>query len=78
MSYATMASPTETMASAPVSGVPPLGYPPPGPPPGDPALMDMFPAPSTENLLATASVGRGWRLPAVGPWTPTAPGPHQV
>ena len=67
-----------TMASTPVGGVPPLGYPPPGPPPGDPALMDTLPAPSTENLLATASVGRGWRLPAVGPWTPTAPGPHQV
>ena len=58
MSYATMASPTMTTASAPVGRVPPLGYPPPGPPPGDPALMDTLPAPSTENLLATASVGR--------------------
>ena len=70
--------PTMTMVSAPVGGVPPLGYPPPGPTPGDPALMDTLLAPSTENLLATASVGRGQRLPAVGPWTPTAPGPHQV
>ena len=78
MSYATMASPAETMASAPVGGVPSLGYPPPGPPPGDPALMDTLPAPSTENLLATAGVGRGWRSPALGPWTPIAPGPHQV
>ena len=78
MSYATMASPTMTMASAPVGGVPPLGCPPPGPPPGDPALMDTLPAPSTENLLATAGVGRGRRSPAVGPQTPTAPGPHQV
>ena len=67
-----------TTASASVGGVPPPGYPPPGPPPGDPALMDMLLAPSTENLLATASVGRGQRLPAVGPWTPTAPGPRQV
>ena len=78
MSYATMASPTTTMASSPVGGVPPLGYPPPGPPPGDPALMDTLLAPSTGNLLATASVGRELRSPAVGPWTPTAPGPHQV
>ena len=78
MSYATMASPTTTMASSPVGRVPPLGYPPPGPPPGDPALMDTLPAPSTGNLLATASVGRGLRSPAVGPRTPTAPGPHQV
>ena len=78
MSYAAMASPTETTASAPVGGVPPPGYPPLGPPPGDPALMDTLPAPSTENLLATTGVGRGQRLPAVGPRTPTAPGPHQV
>ena len=78
MSYATMASPTMTTASAPVGGVPPPGYPPPGLPPGDPALMDTLLAPSTGNLLATAGVGRGQRLPAVGPWTPTAPGPHQV
>ena len=78
MSYATMASPTETTASTPVGGVPPLGYPPLGPPPGDLVLMDMLPAPSTEKLLATAGVCRGWRSPAVGPQTPTAPGSHQV
>ena len=78
MSYATMASPTTTMASSPVGGVPPLGYPPPGPAPGDPALMDTLLTPSTGNLLATASVGRELRLPAVGPQTPTAPGPRQV
>ena len=78
MSYATMVSSTMTTASTPVGGVPPLGYPPQGPPPGDSALMDMLPAPSTENLLATAGVGRRRRLPAVGPRTPTAPGPHQV
>ena len=74
MSYATMASPTTTMASSHVGGVPPLRYPPPGLPPGDPALMDMLPAPSTKNLLATAGVGRGLRQPRI----PTAPGPHQV
>ena len=78
MSYATMASSTMTTASASVGRVPPPGYPPPGLPPGYPALMDMLLVPSTENLLATASVGRGQRLSAVGPWTPTAPGPHQV
>ena len=78
MSYVTMASPTMTTASAPVGGVPPPGYPPLGLPPGDWALMDTLPAPSTENLLATAGVGRAQRSPAVGPWTPTAPGPHQV
>ena len=77
MGYATMASPTMTTASSPVARVPPLGYPPPGPPLGDPALMDTLPAPpTTSNLLATAGVGRGWRLPAVGPQTLTAPGPN--
>ena len=78
MSYATMVSPTMTKAGAPVGRVPPLGYSPPGPPPGDLALMDTLPTPSTENLLATASVGREQRSPAVGPWTPMAPGPCQV
>ena len=73
-----MASPTKTMASAPIGGVPPSGYPPLGPLPSDPALMDTLLAPSTENLLATTGVGRGRRSPAVEPRTPTAPGPHQV
>ena len=40
--------------------------------------MDTLPVPSTSNLLATASVGRGWRMPAAGPRTPTAPGLYQV
>ena len=52
MSYATMASPTTTMASSHVGEVPPPRYPPPGLPPGYLALRDMLPAPSTENLLA--------------------------
>ena len=78
MSYASMASHTEATASSSVGRVPPLRYPPPGPTPGDPALMNTLLVPTSENLLATASVGRGgrgWRLPAAGPRTPTAPGP---
>ena len=81
MSYTTMASSTETTASSSVGGVPPLRYPPPGLTPGDPAPMDMLLAPTSENLLATAGVGRGgrgWRSPAAGPWTPTVPGSQQV
>ena len=74
MSYATMASDATTMASSHVGEVPPLRYPQLGLPPGYLALMDMLPAPSTKNLLATAGVGRGLRQPR----TPTAPGPHQV
>ena len=77
MSYVTMASSTETTASSSVGGVPPLRYPQPGLPPVDMALMDMLPTPSTENLLATASVGRGGRG-LRQPWTPTALGLHQV
>ena len=76
-----MASSTKTMASSSVGGVPPLRYPPPGPIPGDLMPMDMLLAPTSENLLATAGVGRGgrgWRSPATGPQTPTAPGPQQV
>ena len=74
MSYATMASSTETTASSSVDGVPPPRYPPPGLPPVDLAPMDTLPAPTSENLLATARVGRGLRQP----WTPTAPGLHQA
>ena len=77
MSYATMASSTETTASSSVGGVPPPRYPPPGLPPVDPAPMDMLPAPTSENLLATAGVGRGSRG-LRQPWTSTAPGLHQV
>ena len=56
MSYATMASLPEAMASSSASGVPPLRYPPPGLPPSNQVPMDMLLAPTTENLLATASV----------------------
>ena len=77
MSYATMASSTETMASSSRGGVPPPRYPPPGLPPVDPAPMDTLLAPTSENLLATASVGRGGRG-LRQPRTPTAPGLHQM
>ena len=56
MSYATMASPTKTMASSSVGGVPPLRYPPTGPTPGDPVPMDTLLAP----LLKTY-----WPLPVL-------------
>ena len=77
MSYATMASSTETTASSSVGGVPPPRYPPPGLPPLDPAPMDMLLAPTSENLLATAGVGRAGRG-LRQPQTPTAPGLHQT
>ena len=77
MSYMTMASSTETTASSSVGGVPPSRYPPPGLPPADPAPMDTLLAPTSENLLATASVSRGGRG-LRQPQTPTAPGLHQV
>ena len=77
MSHVAMASSTETTASPSVGGVPPLRYPPPGLPPLELAPMDMLPAPTSENLLATAGVGRGGRG-LRQPRTPTAPGPHQM
>ena len=77
MSYATMASSTETTASSSAGGVPPPRYPPPGLPPLDLVLMDTLPAPTSENLLATASVSRGGRG-LRQPRTPTAPGLHQT
>ena len=77
MSYAAMASSTETTASSSVAGVPPLRYPPPGLPPLEPAPMDTLPAPTSENLLATAGVGRGGRGQRQ-PSTPTAPGLRQM
>ena len=81
MSYATMASLPEAAAGSSASGVPPLRHPAPGPPPGNPAPMDTLPALMTEDLLATASVGRGGRgrrSTATRPQIPTAPGPHQT
>ena len=57
MGYVAMASSTETTASSSAAGVPSLRYPPPGLPPLEP--MDTLPAPTLENLLATAGVGGG-------------------
>ena len=71
MSYIAMASSTETTASSSAAGVPLPRYPPPGLPPLEP--MDMLPAPTSENWLATAGVSRGGRGRSQ-PRTPTAPG----
>ena len=75
VSYAAMASSTETMASSSAARVTPLSYPPPGLPPLEP--MDTLPAPTSENLLATAGVGRGGRGQRQ-PSAPTAPGIRQM
>ena len=75
MSYADMASSTETTASSSAAGVPQPRYPPPGLPPLEP--MDTLPAPTLENLLATAGVSRGSRGQSQ-PSTPTAPGIRQM
>ena len=57
VSYAAMVSSTETTASTSAAGVTPPSY----LPPGMPALeaMDMLLAPTMENLMATAGIGRG-------------------
>ena len=70
-----MISSTETMASTSAAGVTPLSH----RPPGTPTLqaMDTLPAPTMENLLATASVSWG-RKPRVPPPAPAAPGVHQM
>ena len=71
VTYVAMVSSTETSASTSVAGVTHPRYPPPGMPPLE--AMDTLPAPTTENLLATAGVGRGTR-PRSQPGTPTTPG----
>ena len=70
-----MATSTETTASSSVAGVTPPSYPPPWMPPLE--LMDTLPAPTSENLLATAGVGRGGRGQSQLR-TPTAPGICQM
>ena len=75
VSYAAMVSSTETTASTSAAGVTHLSYPPPRMPPLE--AMDMLPAPTTENLLATAGVSRGsrtWTQPGIL----AAPGLHQM
>ena len=75
VSYVAMISSTETTASTSVARVTHPSHPPPGLPP--PEAMDTLPAPTTENLLATAGIGRGAR-PRGQPGTPTTPGIHQM
>ena len=75
VSYAAMISSTETTASTSAAGVTHLSHPAPGMPPLEP--MDTLPAPTTENLLASAGVCRGGRT-QTQPRTPTAPGIHQT
>ena len=71
VSYAAMVSSTETMASTSAAGVTPPSH----LPPGMPAIeaMDTLPAPTMENLLATAGVGWGHK-PQTPPRMPAAPG----
>ena len=57
VSYAAMVSSTETTASTSATGVTPLSHLPPRAPTIKP--MDTLLPPTTENLLATAGVGRG-------------------
>ena len=70
-----MVSSTETTASTSVAGVTRPSYLPPGMPPLE--AMDTLPAPTMQNLLATAGVSRGGR-PRSQPRTPTTPGVHQT
>ena len=57
VTYMAMVSSTETMASTSAAGVTPPSHLPPGMPAIEP--MDTLPAPTMENLLTTAGVGRG-------------------
>ena len=75
VSYMAMVSSTETTASTSAAGVTHQSYLPPGMPPLK--AMDTLPAPTMENLLATAGVGRGCRT-WTQPWIPAAPGLHQT
>ena len=75
VSYAAMASPTETTASTSTAGVTPPSHPPSRGSATEP--MDTLPPPTTENLLATAGIGRG-RRPQVPPPVPAAPGLRQM
>ena len=80
VSYATMASSTETMASTSAVGVTQPSWSdwlhqPPGLPPLE--AMDTSPPLTSENLLLTTGVGRGirgWTQPRI----PTTPGPRQT
>ena len=71
VSYTAMISSTKTTASTSAAGVTRPSYPPPGMPPLE--AMDTLLAPTMENLLASAGVGRGGRTQSQLR-TPTAPG----
>ena len=71
VSYAAMISSTETTASTSAAGATHPSHPPPRMPPLE--AMDMLPAPTMDNLLTSAGVGRGGRTQSQ-PGTPTAPG----
>ena len=75
LSYSAMVSSTETTASTSTAGVTPPSH----LPPRDPAieLMDTLPPLTTENLLATAGIGRG-RKRQTPPRIPTASGLRQM
>ena len=75
VSYVAMISSTETTASTSAARVTRPSHPPPGLPPLK--AMDTLPAPTTENLLASAGVGRGTRT-RTQPRTPTTTGIHQM
>ena len=75
LSYSAMVSSTETTASTSVAGVTPPSHLPPRAPTIE--LMDTLPPLTTENLLATAGVGRGHK-PQTPPRVPAAPGLHQM
>ena len=71
VSYMAIVSSTKTSASTSAAGVTHPSYPPPGMPLLEP--MDTLLAPTMENLLATAGVGRGSRT-RTQLQIPTAPG----
>ena len=75
VSYVARISSTETMASTSAAGATRPSHPPPGMPPIK--AMDTLPAPTPENLLASAGVGRG-RGTRSQLRTPTAPGIRQT
>ena len=75
VTYVAMVSSTETTASTSAAGVTPPSHLPPGMPAIEP--MDTLPAPTMENLLATAGVGWG-RKPQTLPRMPAAPGLRQM
>ena len=75
LSYSAMVSSTETTASTSAAGVTPPSH----LPLRAPAIeaIDMLPPLTTENLLATAGIGRG-RKPQTPPRMPAAPGLRQM